>query len=83
MQAVLMIKNRSWKAFPLLLLTALLLFAAGCGQTITSREKANNNLESEEEGTGMSQEHSALEKGKPPLDSRVPEKLETATFALG
>ncbi len=76
------IKTDPWTKLYVLLCFILLLFTAGCGQIITSRqdikqgEKEETNLV--EEGTDMS-----LERQKPLIDSRVPEKLETATFALG
>ena len=74
------IKTNSWTKIPVFLCIILLLFSAGCGQIITSRQDIKQEQETSlgEEGTGMS-----LERQKPLIDSRVPEKLETATFALG
>ncbi len=73
-------KTNSWTIIPILLCIILLLFTAGCGQIINSRQDIEQEKETIliEEGTVMS-----LERQKPLIDSRVPEKLETATFALG
>jgi hypothetical protein len=74
------IKTNFWTKIPVFLCFILLLFTAGCGQIITSRQEIKQEQETNivEEGTDMS-----LERQKPLIDSRVPEKLETATFALG
>ena len=62
---------KRWKIVLELLIIVLLLFTAGCAQTIT------------EEGTDMSLDNSALNNEIPPIDRLIPDKLETATFALG
>ncbi|MDO9534112.1 MAG: hypothetical protein Q7J85_01995 [Bacillota bacterium] len=71
MQRVLTVKTKPWKIALAFLLILLLLFTAGCAQTIT------------EEGTDMAQERSNLNTQKPPIDQFVSNKLETATFAMG
>ena len=68
---MLTVKTKLWKIALKFLLIFLLLFMAGCAQTIT------------EEGTDMSLESSSSNTQKPPMDQLIPENLETATFALG
>ena len=67
----------------LLLLTILLFVTAGCGQTINSGRDSNQKQQSTyEEEKEVAQERGTVKKEKPPIDLE-PEKLETATFALG
>ena len=67
-----------------LFIMLMLLFTVGCGQNITSRQDANQEQEANsEEEKDMFPKRAAVETEKPPIDRLVPEKLETATFALG
>ncbi len=75
MSGVLSIKTNAWK-IPLFIV--MLLFIAGCGQNTNQKQ----NFVFEEE-MSMSEERSAIETQIPPIDLRIPEKLQTATFALG
>ena len=61
----------------------LLFVAAGCGQTINSGQDNNQKQQNtSEEKIDVAQERDTGKTEKPPIDV-VPEKLETATFALG
>ena len=67
----------------LLLLTILLFIAVGCGQLINSGQDSNHQQQNTfEEAKDVTQERDIVKTEKPPIDI-VPEKLETATFALG
>jgi len=85
-QRIFFIKIRPGKivrSIPLLLLTVLLFVAAGCGQTINSgRDNNQKQQNTSEEKIDVAQERDTGKTEKPPIDV-VPEKLETATFALG
>ena len=86
MHRIFSIKTKSRKIaknIQLLLLTMLLFIAAGCGQTINCEQDSNQKQKSTfEEATDVAQEQDTVKTEKPPIDL-VPEKLETATFALG
>ena len=73
MYELLSIKKSPWVIA--LVMGVLLFFMAGCGHNIKEI-----NIEEEK---SMSQERSAFETQIPPIDLKIPEKLETATFALG
>ena len=75
MNELLSIKESPWVIALVFLMGVLLFFMAGCGHNIKEI-----NIEEEK---SMSQERSPFETQIPPIDLKIPEKLETATFALG
>ncbi len=74
----------TWKTVLALLLILTLFFSAGCGQIKTHGNDVRQDRENKTgEESHMFKDHIAVGTQKPPIDNRVPEKLETATFAMG